>query len=54
VAAVWANGISQPGLREAALNAVFKQWEKLNPSAARNFILQNAQLEPAAQRRILN
>lgn len=54
VAAVWANGISQPGLREAALNAVFKQWEKLNPSAARNFILQNSQLTPAAQKRILN
>lgn len=53
VAAVWANGISQPGLREAALNAVFKQWEKLNPSAARNFILQNSQLTPAAQQRIL-
>lgn len=52
-AAVWANGISQPGLREAALNAVFNQWEKLNPSAARNFILQNSQLTPAAQQRIL-
>jgi hypothetical protein len=53
VAAVWANGISQPGPREAALAAVFKQWEKVDSSAARNFILQNSNLTPAARQRIV-
>lgn len=53
VAAGWANGISQPGPREAAFNGVFKQWEKMDPAAARTFILQKAQLSPAAQKRIL-
>jgi len=53
-AAVWASGIAQPGPREAALSTVFKQWEKLDAPAARNFILQNKQLSPEARQRILN
>lgn len=53
VAATWANSISQPGPREATLTAVFKQWRRYDEAAARNFILQNPNLSPAARQRIL-
>ncbi|MEY5062959.1 MAG: hypothetical protein RLZZ112_923 [Verrucomicrobiota bacterium] len=53
VAASWANSISQPGPREATLTAVFKQWRRYDEAAARNFILQNSNLSPAARQRIL-
>jgi len=52
-AATWANQIGDIGLREAAISSVFKHWEKVDNSAARNFILQNTQLSPEAQQRIL-
>lgn len=53
VAASWANRINQPGPREAAMTAVFKQWSQYDEKAARNFILQNPNLSPAARQRIL-
>jgi hypothetical protein len=54
VAAAWANTISEPAPREAAITAAFKQWNRYDPGAARNFILQNGSLSPAARQRILN
>jgi hypothetical protein len=54
VAAAWANTISQAAPREAALHAAFKQWSRYDPAAAKNFILQNTTLSPAARQRILN
>jgi hypothetical protein len=53
VAAAWANTISEPAPREAAITAAFKQWSRYDPGAARNFILQNGSLSPAARQRIL-
>jgi hypothetical protein len=52
-AAARANGISQPGPREAAMKAVFKQWSRYDEPAARNFILQATGLTPTARLRIL-
>lgn len=47
VAAAWAETITDPGLRRAAMTAAIREWSREDPKAARDFATRSTTIEPA-------